>query len=841
MIVGTQALRLARRELRGGLRGFRVFIACLALGVAAIAGVQTVAGGILEGLEADGAAILGGDVAGMIRYAEVAPEVRAYIAETATVSTSRELRANARRVDTGDPLLVELKAVDGRYPLYGTVDLEGGLPLADALAQVDGVWGAALENSVLDRLELAVGDRLRVGDEEFEIRATIAHEPDRAGGTAIAFGPRLMIADAALDATGLVRPGAMIAHHYRMRLPEGADATAYREDLQDRFPDAGWRLRDLSDAAPQLRRTIERLAMFLTLVGLTALLVGGVGVGNAIKAYMDGKIATIGTLKTLGAPSAVIFQTYLAQVLALAAIGIALGLVIGGLAPVVLGGVIAELLPVTVELGIHPGALASAAGFGVLIALVFSIWPLARARDVPAAGLFRDLVAGDHARPPLRFAVAIVGLAAALAGLVIATAERPAFAAWFVGGALAAVALFRLAAWLVIAGARRAGRPRRPGLRLALANLCRPGAPTGDVVLSLGLGLTVLVAIALIESNMSRQVRETIPADAPDLFFVDIQPDQIEPFAALVAGWPGTGPLDRVPNLRGRIEQVNGMPAADAVVDPDHAWVLNGDRGVTYSATQRPEHTITAGAWWTEDYAGPPLVSVYADVADAFGIGVGDRLTVNVLGRPIEAEIASVRDIDWQNMRFNYTLVFSPEPLVHAPHTYLANVQVDEAEETGLTRAVAEAFPNIAVVRVRDALDTVNAILEQIGAAVRTIAAVTLAAGTLVLAGAVAAGHRRRVYDAVVLKVLGATRWTVLRAFLLEYGLLGALTAAIAAVLGTVAAWAVLTFVMDIEWTFPPAPVAAVAVLATLVTLLLGFAGTWHALGQKSAPLLRNE
>ncbi|MCA8931424.1 MAG: FtsX-like permease family protein, partial [Rhodospirillaceae bacterium] len=700
---------------------------------------------------------------------------------------------------------------------------------------------AALENSILDRLELAVGDRLQVGDEEFEIRATIAHEPDRAGGTAIAFGPRLMIADAALDATGLVRPGAMIAHHYRMRLPEGSAAAAYREDLQERFPEAGWRLRDLSDAAPQLRRTIERLAMFLTLVGLTALLVGGVGVGNAIKAYMDGKIATIGTLKTLGAPSALVFQTYLAQVLALSAIGIVIGLIVGGLAPVALGGVIAGLLPVSVELGVYPSALAAAAGFGVLIALVFSIWPLARARDVPAAGLFRDLVAGDHGRPPLRFALAIAGLAVLLAGLVIATADQPVFAAWFVGGALAAVALFRVAAWLVIAAARRAGRPRRPGLRLALANLCRPGAPTGDVVLSLGLGLTVLVAIVLIEANMSRQVRETIPADAPALFFVDIQPDQIEPFADLVAGWPGTGPVDRVPNMRGRIEQVNGAPAADAVVNPDHAWVLNGDRGVTYTATQRPEHIVTSGAWWAEDYAGPPLVSVYADVADAFGIGVGDRLTINVLGRPIEAEIANVRDIDWQNMRFNYTLVFSPEPLVHAPHTYLASVMVDAAEEAGLQRAVAEAFPNITVVRVRDALDTVNAVLEQIGAAVRTIAVVTLAAGTLVLAGAVAAGHRRRVYDAVVLKVLGATRWRVLGTFLVEYGLLGVLTAAIAALLGTLAAWAVLTFVMDIAWMFPPAPVAMVVVLATLVTLALGFAGTWHALGQKSAPLLRNE
>ena len=841
MIIGGLALKLARRELRGGLKGFRVFLACLTLGVGAIAAVQTVTSGILTSLERDGAAILGGDVAGRMLYTEVAPEVVAFLDQTATLSITREMRANARTPDGERALLVELKAVDDPYPLYGAVELDGGGDLDATLAQSDGVWGAVLENAVLTRLDLAVGDRLRVGDEVFEIRATILHEPDRASGQTITFGPRLMISDEALDETGLMQPGAMVATYYRMRLPPGTTADDYVDTLRTQFPDAGWRLRDLSDAAPQLRATVERLAMFLALVGLTALLVGGVGIGNAVKAYMDGKIATIGTLKTLGAPAALVFQTYLAQVVILAVIGTGIGLLLGGLAPVLLGGLVESLLPVQVEIGLYPLALVSATAFGLLIALVFSIWPLARARDIPAASLFRDRIATHHGRPPAKFLVAMGVLSVGLAALTIATAEQRLFATYFVVGSLLVIFLFRVTASLVIRGARSVGRPRQPGLRLALTNLHRPGAPTGDVLLSLGLGLTVLVAIALIEGNMSRQVQENIPADAPDFFFIDIQPGQIEPFAALVEARPDVGALERVPNLRARIEQVNGMPARDALVNPDHAWVMRGDRGVTYSAVQQAHHDVIAGDWWAEDYAGPPLVSIYEDIALAFGIGVGDTLTVNVLGRPITAEVASVRDIDWQSLRYNFTMVFSPEPLRNAPHTHLATLRVDEAAEAVLQRDVAEAFPNITAVRVRDALDTVNAVFEDIANAIRSTAAVTLIAGTLVLAGAVAAGHRRRVYDAVVLKVLGATRWAVLRAFLMEYGLLGVLTALMAAVLGTITAWAVLTFIMGVDWVFLGTPVVVVATLCTVITLTLGFVGTWTALGQKAAPLLRNE
>ncbi len=832
-------IRLARRELRGGLTGFRIFLACLTLGVAAIATVQSVSSGVLEGLQRDGQSILGGDISvrRVYRPAE-GPELDHFLA-TATLSTMAEMRSMARTAG-GDATLVELKSVDEAYPLYGEMRLREGGALSETLAQQDGVWGAAIEETLLTRLAIGVGDRIEVGDVSLEVRAVIAHEPDRIGG-GFSLGPRVMVTPDALAESGLVREGSQIRYHMKLRLPPGGDVEAYGADLRERFPDAGWRIRDYTDAAPSLERAIRRLTQFLTLVGLTALLVGGVGVGNAVKSYLDSRLSTIATLKCLGGSGRLVFQTYFAQILILSAVGIVLGLAIGSAAPMAVNSIVSDLLQVSARTGMFPAALATAAGFGVLTALTFSLWPLARARDISAADLFRDVVAPSHRWPRAPFVIATGLAAAALAGLAIATADAKLFAVWFVVGAIATIFLFRLAASLVVAGARRIGRPRWPGMRLALANLCRPGAPTASVVLSLGLGLTVLVAIALIEGNMSRQITDSLPEEAPAFFFVDIQRDQMAPFAELVTNLDGASNLDRVPMLRGRIVSVNDTPAADALVNREHSWILRGDRGLTFAAESRPEHNVIEGDWWPADYAGPPLISIDIDVADGFAIGIGDRLSVNVLGREIEAEVANIREIDWGSMGINFVLVFSPSPLNAAPHTFLATLQADDAVEGTVQRVVTRQFPNVTTVRIKDALEMVNDILRKIGTAVRATAGITLFAGTLVLAGAVAAGHRRRVYDAVVFKVLGATRAVVLRAFLVEYGLLGLITAAIAAGIGSIAAWAVLTWVMEIDFVFIPGAVAMTTLLCTVITIAFGFFGTWQALGQKAAPLLRNE
>ena len=393
------AWTIARRELRGGLKGFRIFLACLTLGVAAIATVQSLSGGIIEGLRADGRAILGGDVALRVLYNPIGEAERAYLESQGRVSVGVEARSMARREDRARSTLIELKAVDDLYPLYGAFTLREGGSLRDAIGRRDGVWGAVVEETVRQRLDLNVGDAVKVGDTTFRIRGTIQREPDRAASGGFVLGPRLLIDLKAMESTGLIQPGSMITWNYRIGLNPGTDLQAWQNDLQARFPDAGWRVRDFTNAAPQIERFIDRLTLFLTLVGLTALLVGGVGVGNAVRSYLDGKVATIATLKCLGAPGSLVFQAYLLQILVLASLGIVLGLIIGAVAPLIAAAALANVLPISVRVGIYPGGLAIAASFGLLTALTFSLWPLGRAREVPAGALFRDVISPASGRP----------------------------------------------------------------------------------------------------------------------------------------------------------------------------------------------------------------------------------------------------------------------------------------------------------------------------------------------------------------------------------------------------------------------------------------------------------
>ncbi|MEO3427948.1 FtsX-like permease family protein [Pelagibius sp. CAU 1746] len=844
------ALRLARRELRGGLRGFRIFLACLTLGVAAIAGVGSVSESMLAGLQRDGRILLGGDMDLRLTHVAAGPEQLAFLNGRAAVSRVAEMRAMARG-QTADSrrVLVELRAVDSLYPLFGAVEMTPAPGFSDDLgaalakrAGPDGKehWGAAIDRSLLRRLEVAPGALVRVGDIDYRIAAVLEREPDRTS-RAFTLGPTFMVAHDSLADTGLVQPGSLIQHHYRLRLDEGVSPAAMRAALGEAFPEAGWRIRDTTEAAPGIGRFINRLTLFLTLVGLTALLVGGVGVGNAVRSYLDGKTATIATLKCLGAPGRLIFQVYMAQILALALIGIVIGLVLGAASTYIAAGVVGDALGWEAELGLYPLPLLTAAAFGLLTAVTFSLWPLARAQSVAAASLFRDLVTPASARITASTLAALTVFGGLLAGLAILTAADRFLAVWFVIGAVGALLLFRLAALGIMTLARRLPRPRRPGLRLALANLHRPGAPTGSVVMSLGLGLTVLVAIALIEGNLSRQVRQSLPEEAPGFYFIDIQPDQVDDFNALVTGFPGVKEVERMPMLRGRIAAVNGVPPSELQIPGEVKWVFRGDRGLTWMRAPRAIDKITAGEWWPPDYDGKPLVSLHDEVGRALGIGPGDTLTINILGRDVEVTIANLREVDWARLSMNFVMIFSPGLLERAPQSHIATVKAEAAAEDALEIAVTDRFINVSSIRVKEALEQVGELIGQIAVAVRAIAAVALVAGVLVLAGAVAAGHQRRVYDAVVLKVLGATRRGVAQTFLLEYGLLGLVTATIAAAVGTLAAFLVLTEVMRADFVFLPGAVIATALLATAITVGFGFAGTWRALGQKAAPLLRNE
>ncbi|WP_439576313.1 ABC transporter permease [Elioraea sp.] len=840
-VLGT-AWRLALRELRGGTRGLRIVIACLALGVAAIAGVGTLTSAVLEGMRADGRRILGGDLEVSAGNRPIAQNALDWIAARGgQIAEVVEMRSMLVVEDGArDRMLVELKAVGPAYPLYGNARIEGAPDFATGLESRDGVPRVAVEPVVMDRLGLAPGQRVRVGDAVFAVAGAIAEEPDRVARPTV-FGPRALISRDALDATGLVQPGSLVRFDYRVRLAAGEDVRAFIASLRATFPDGGWRIRSYAEAAPGVIRFVEQTSLFLTLVGLTALLVGGIGVVNGVRAWLDSRRRTIATLKCLGAPAATVFATYAIQLGAIAVLGIAIGLVVGTGAPWLAGALLADVLPVPPRFGLYPLPLVLAALFGLLTAATFALWPLARAREIPAVALFRDEVAQSRARPRAWVIAANMALAAALVGLVVAVAQDRQFAAAFCGAAAGTLVLFRLGGWAVKRAAAAAPRHLPPALRLGLANLHRPGSATALMLVSLGLGLSTLASVAMIQGNLQRQVGERLPERAPAFFFIDIQNDQVVRFDQLAASVPGVGEIARVPSLRARIVAVNGTPAEQVQATEDTAWALRGDRGLTYAGTPPEGTRLVAGSWWSPDYRGEPLVSFDGRLAAGWGIGVGDRLTVNVLGRDLDLRIASLRVIDWRSFGLNFTLIASPGLLEAAPHTHIATVHALPSAEAPLLRAVTDALPNVSAIRVRDALESVNQLLGRIGDALSSTGGITLLSGALVLAGAIAAGRRQRIRDAVVLKTLGATRRQILAAYLVEFGILGAAAGLLAALVGSAASWAVTTYVMRADWAFLPGTLGVTILACVVLTIAFGWLGTWAALRAKPAPLLRAE
>ena len=835
------AFILARREMRSGLGGFRLFLACLALGVGAIAAILSFSRAVQEGLHADARELLGGDVAISLLYREAAPPQLAWLAKEGQLTRWIDSRSMARPLkEGGHPALVQLKAIEPAYPLYGTVELQGGGRLDEALAKRDGVWGAAVEDSALQRMNIAVGDRLKVGDAVVQVRATITREPDRGVNAFASLGPRLMIPLAAIADSGLAQQGSLLTWEYRLRLPPGVSDVEEIDSIKAQFPDAGWRVRGLGDAGGGLQFWLNRLTQFLSLVGLSALLVGGVGVGNAISSFLAGRLRTIATMKCLGAPERLVFLTYFLQLGALALLGVVVGVVIGAALPFAAQSVLEELLPLHARIDIYMRPLLTAGTFGLLVSLLFALLPLIRARAISAATLMRGAVVGGR-RMALRELALIAGTAVILAGFTIYVAPERRTAGWFVLGAIGAFIAFPLLARGLMWAAARVGKPKFAALRLALANLHRPGSPTPIVMLSLGLGLTVLVATALIEGNLRAQITERIPKDAPAFFFVDIQSSQIADFQKTVETVPGAAKLEKVPSLRGRITKIAGEPVNALKVPINARWAVDGDRGVTYSAEAPEGARLVAGQWWPADYRGPQLVSFDADLASAFGIGVGDTITVNVLGRDIDAKIASLRRIEWQTLAINFVFVFSPGILDKAPHTYLATVKATPEAEERIFKDVTDRFPNVTVVRIRDAIETASEVLGNIGLAVRLIGLLSILAGILVLAGAMLATQRRRIHEAVVMKVLGATRARIAGTFAWEFAALGLATALAALGVGTVAAYLVVRNLMNLPWTFLPTVAVAVAVGAMALTLAFGLAGTLAALRQRPLALLRNE
>lgn len=825
--------RLALREARGGLGALRLLFVCLFLGVLAMAGVGSLATAIQEGLSREGQSILGADVeARLTQRAPTEAEAAALRSFGGTVSVNVKMRAMVRGESgaaAGKQLLAELKAVDGGWPLYGAAALADGRDVQVALRE-----GAVIAEPLAVQLGLKPGDRIGLGEAQFLVAGILTAEPDKAS-EGFTFGPSVLIPMDRLEATGLVQPGSLYRHHTKLKLPAGTDPVAVTEALKTRFPDAGWRLADRSDGAPGVRRFVERLGQFLTLVSLTALAVAGVGVGNGVQSYLDRKAGTIATLKALGGSSGLVWRTYLLLVGGVALVAALAGALAGALVPYVVVELAGDTLPVPPALGLHPGPLLAAVMFGLLVALAFAVPPLARAGALPAQRIFRGSVEAWPWPSGRALAVAL-GAGAVVAALAVAQAAERIFALGFLGGAAIVLLLLFALGTLVKTVARRLPRPKRVLPRLALANLHRPGAMTRQLVVALGLGLSLFATLAFIETSFNAELRKTVPDKAPAFFLLDLPKEDADRFRA---GLPKGTDYRMVPSLRGPVTHVNGVPASEIKDLPEGAYVLRGDRGLTWSATLPEGNRLVAGKWWPADYAGPPLVSMDAEQAGLLGLKVGDRITVSVLGVEIEATIASLRAVDWDSLGFNFVLVYDPNTLAAAPYSWMATVTPPDAAMSGFTGAITRAFPTVSVVKVGDVLDEVGNLVRQMGAAVRAAASVAILAGIAVLVGALAAQARARVYDNVILKTLGATRRQLMSAAAMEYAGLGLLVALIALALGGLAAWLVVTQVLDFGWNPDWGVAGATVLLGAAVTLVLGLVGAWQTLGAKVARVLR--
>lgn len=838
----TLAWTLARRELRGGLAGFRIFLACLALGVAAIAGVGLVRAAIDRGLTDQGAILLGGDAQLEFTYRFATPEERAWIEDRAAqVSEVVDFRSMVRAGPEGqeDSALTQVKAVDGLYPLVGQVQIEGAATLAEAFAPKDGLPGGVLDKALADRLLLKLGDRFSLGTQQFHLGALLIREPDSATG-GFSFGPRTLVQTADLANSGLIGPGTLYETQYRLTARPGTDLAALQTQAESAFKDKGMRWADSRRAAPGVETFVNRMGSFLVLVGLAGLAVGGIGVSAAVRAYLDGKTATIATLKTLGATGRLIFRVYLLQVAVLAAVGIALGLALGVGIPVLFSGPIEAALPFPAVIAPYPQPLIEAAFYGFVTAFLFALWPLARVERVRAAALYRG-AAGSRGWPAFRHILSVAALSGLLVGGAVWFSGLWKIALGAAGGILAALLVLAIAAWGLRRAARALARSRlahgNPGLRLALASVGGPGPEARSVVLSLGLGLSVLAAVGQIDANLRSAIDRDLPARAPSFFFIDIQPDQIDAFRARIEGDPAVSKTESAPMLRGVITKINGKPAKE--VAGEH-WVVRGDRGLSYADALPAGTKITAGQWWPEAYAGDPQVSFAAREAEEIGLKLGDTVTVNVLGRDLTATITSFREVDFSSAGMGFVMVMNAAALQGAPHSWIATVYAEPEAEAQISRDIGRQMPNVTGISVKEAIGRVTEALSAIATATAWAAAATLVTGFAVLIGAAAAGERARVYEAAVLKVLGATRGRILASFALRAALMGAAAGLVAVVAGGVAGWAVMTFVMEADYAFEPLSALGIVLGGVLAVMLAGLLFALRPLAARPAQVLRS-
>ena len=885
-------LKMAWRETRAAWRHFIYFLVCIAVGVGALVGVSLFGANVEHAVKKEARGLLGGDLEIRLSH-PITPEGLAVLDSLGNRGIAAthvsELVAMAARVEpsvlSGQATqIIELKAVGPEYPFYGTLRLEPDgnvqeLLRSDARPCPGGTcFGVVVQESLLIRMRLAVGDRLKIGQGLFVIRGILRTEPDRMAN-AFSLGPRVLMSQAGLRTAELVKSGSRIRERYLLKMPSTMAHDPLLYELRGRLASESAKVSHYRDAQPQLKQFLEQLTRYLGLIGLTALLVGGLGVATSIHAFVREKLSTIAILKTVGADSTIVIGTYALQALILGLAGSLLGLVIGMLLQQGLPRLIAGLLESDLlhQLGFATDMmmtslvpLGKGLALGLLSTLLFALWPLLTIREIKPAMIFRRAVVpltsttnrGERSwrmrwRSVDRVrALTSVGIGTGLALLSIWQAGSWKAGSLFIGAFVAAVLLLGASAWAMLFLLKQGPRPKSLILRKALGNIVRPGSQAVGITIAIGIGVMVVVTVSLVERALLRQVGETRPTDAPTFFFIDLQPDQTESFAQLLRSRPGGLDPHLTPLVRSRLSALNGHPInLEATTEEEERrekaaekderrknWFLTREYVLTFLQDLPKDNQVISGQWWKPAQAFPtPLVSIEEDAAKQLGLAVGDTVELDVQGTAITAEVSSIRRVEWGNFSTNFYMIFSPGALEGAPMTYVATVRVPPSEEVALQEAVVASFPNVTAINVGDVLDSFARVLDRLSIAIRAVALFCVLSGCLVLAAALAATRYRRLYESVILKSLGATRSVIARSFAVEYALLGAAGGILGCGLASALSGAVLVTVFDLSWSLQPPVLTAGFLVTSVLAVLVGFLSTYRLLGHPPLSVLRQE
>ncbi len=882
---------MAWRETSAAWRHFLYFLVCIAIGVGALTGVSLFGTQVEQAVTKEARGLLGGDLE--IRLPRpISPtgqEVLDSLSDREIALTHvSELVAMAARAGSsgsGQPTqIIELKAVEPQYPLYGTLRLEPQGDLVELLRRQTrrcpdhACFGVVVQESLLIRLGLTVGDQLRIGQGLFIITGVVKTEPDRMAN-AFSLGPRVLMSREGLHAAELIKVGSRIRERYLLKIANSMTPDPLLYELRGRLAPDSARVSSYRDAQPQLKQSLDQLTRYLGLIGLTALFVGGLGVATSIHAFVREKLNTIAILKTLGADSPTIIRTYGLQAMILGLVGSVVGLMIGMLLqqglPWMIAALMASDLPDQLGFALNGmnltlAPLAKGLALGMLSTLLFALWPLLTIRDIKPARIFRREIAPltPTGTPSTVFWLAtwqeidrvkiLVGVAVGL-GLALLSVWQAG--SWKVGllfilAFAAAVLLLGASARGVLMALKKAPRPEPLVLRQALGNVVRPGSQAVSITIAIGIAVMVVTTVSLVERSLLTQLGDNRPTDAPTFFFIDIQPDQADGMVALLRQRSSDPNPQLTPLVRSRLSAVKDEPVkVEATSEEEEQkekaaqkeerrkkWYLTREYVLTFLQDLPKNNTIVQGEWWKPGQVfTKPLISIEEDAAKQLGLTVGDTLELDIQGTPITGEISSIRQVEWGNFSTNFYMIFSPGALDGAPHTYVATVRVAPSEEVALQQAVVASFPNVTAINMGDVLESFARVLDRLSLAIRAVALFCVLSGGLVMAAALAATHYRRLYESVILKALGATRGVIVRSFAAEYALLGALGGLLGCALASALSWAVLSTVFDLSWSFQPT-VLAIGFTATItLTMLVGFLSTYRLLGQPPLAVLRHE